>query len=214
MPSTGVVRVSVLLGLALCHEHLVRQAQPQKKSPHALRRDVRASPLNDARNRGGGTPGLTDSVSCLGSESEVGALRSGTYWFAKGVNEITSRPRPASHSLKPTCRNRSAPECTGYPVHSEAFTLRALELSLRFTPDPTGRSRNTHSSTRAAAVPGAGARNGPLTADDRARESTGRRPRRTPHTRARNAPPGCSHTPRARPPPSRSGSRRHAAPPR
>jgi hypothetical protein len=47
----------------------------------ALRLDHAASLLNDASDRGGGTPGLTDYLLCLGGESEVGALSIGTYWL-------------------------------------------------------------------------------------------------------------------------------------
>jgi len=47
--------------------------------------------------------GLTDfDGGLLGGESEVGALCVGTYWFARGVYEITLHPRPASLRLRRT----------------------------------------------------------------------------------------------------------------
>ena len=47
--------------------------------------------------------GLTDfDGGLLGGESEVGALSFGTYWFARGVYEITLHPRPASLRLRRT----------------------------------------------------------------------------------------------------------------
>ncbi len=54
------LRKGVLLGSDLCPEHLGRRAQSQRKSRDALRRSIAASPLDDARVRGEGRPGLTD----------------------------------------------------------------------------------------------------------------------------------------------------------
>ena len=69
-------------------------------SCYLLKHGVTASLLNCARVRVEGEPGLTDFDSgLLGGESEVGALSVGTYWFARGVNEITLHPRPASLPL-------------------------------------------------------------------------------------------------------------------
>src|SRR5665648_598437 len=55
--------------------------------------------LDDARNRDESTPGMTDYAARLSSEGEVGAIGSGTYWFAGSVDEITQHPRPASPGL-------------------------------------------------------------------------------------------------------------------
>lgn len=52
--------------------------------------------LNDARHRSGSYFGLTDYATRLGSESEIGAVLFGTYYFTEGVNEITLHSRPAS----------------------------------------------------------------------------------------------------------------------
>ena len=52
--------------------------------------------LIDARIRDDSIPGLTDSFAVSGSESEVSALRFGTYWVAEDVYEMTLHSRPAS----------------------------------------------------------------------------------------------------------------------
>lgn len=70
--------------------------------------------------------GLTDfDGGLLGSESEVGALCVGTYWFARGVYEITLHPRPASFRLRRTVE-------TDHPRVGRRVTFHTVELSKPF----------------------------------------------------------------------------------
>src|SRR5690625_6898240 len=48
------------------------------------------------RSGSGANPGFQTAQAESGSESEVSALRFGTYWFPEIVNEMTLVPRPAS----------------------------------------------------------------------------------------------------------------------
>lgn len=94
--------------------------------------------LDDARNRDESIPGLTDFEARSGGEGEVGALGIGTYWFARSVNEITVRPRPASPgstitvetdhplcSCQPSCPTTDERGRTGRVQHTGATRRRS-----------------------------------------------------------------------------------------